>query len=101
MDGSKPLFDSRDFFLRVADLIPQLELCVTVLGLEPCKAGDFSIKSRFLDDERVAGGDGFDFGVGESRAVNVLEAAEVVFAGHHLGDELCLGLQRLPEVGVE
>ena len=49
----------------------------------------------------VAGGDGFDLGVGELLAADVLGLAHGAVAGHDLGDEPGLGLQGLPHIGIE
>ena len=70
-------------------------------GAKSREPHQFGVHLCLLDHERIAGRDGFDFGVGERGGVHVLEAANGHVAGHHLGDELRLRLQRLPHVGVE
>ena len=51
--------------------------------------GVFALDDRrmLLDDERVAGGDGFHLGVGERDGVHVFGATDARVAVHHLRDE--------------
>ena len=50
---------------------------------------------------RIAGGDGFDLGVGEFLAADVLGAAGGIVAGDDLADEAGLGFECLPHIGVK
>ena len=52
-------------------------------------------------DTGVPGAQGLDLGEGEGRLVHVLAGAQGRPAGHDLGDEFLLGLQGLPQIGVE
>jgi hypothetical protein len=67
-----------------------------MFAVEPAETRDLGVNARFLNDQRVARGDGFDFGVGQGGAVHILDAAQVTLARHHLRDELGLGFQGLP-----
>ena len=85
----------------MANAAAELELGLLMFAVQPAQARDLGVNAGLLDDQRIARGDGLDLGVGERRAVNVLDAAQVALARHHLGDEPGLGLQGLPQVGVE
>ena len=85
----------------VFDAVAHLILAVGVLLFQPREAQHLGVDGGFLDDERIAGGDGFHLGVGERGGVHVLGAAHGGVAGHDLRDEAAFRLQRLPHVGVE
>ena len=85
----------------MANLAPQFVLPLPMLALQAGQASEFCVNIGFLDHHRIARGDGFDFGAGEGSAINVLDAAQITLSGHHLGDELRLGFQGLPRVGIE
>ena len=70
-------------------------------GAQPGQPDQLGIHLGFFDDERIAGSDGFDLGIGQRGGVHVFEAAHGHVPAHHLGDELGLGFQRLPHIGIE
>ena len=71
-----------------------------MVGRQAGQSGDFGVHLGVLTDERVAGGDGFDLGVGEDDfGVEVLDGANGVGGverGGDLGDEPCLAFHRAP-----
>ena len=60
-----------------------------------------SVRAGFLEDQRVAGGECFDFGEGEGVLADVLDLADVEASAHDLVDEPGFALDGLPAVGVE
>ena len=65
------------------------------------KPHQLSVHLGFFNHKRIAGSDGFDLGVSQRGGFQVFEATDRHIAAHHLGDELRLGLQRLPHIRVE
>jgi hypothetical protein len=76
---------------------------VLLLGMGGAESGEphqFSVHLRLFDDERVARGDGLDFGLGQGGRIEVLKPTDGHVAAHDLGDEFGLGLQgRLSTLG--
>src|SRR6266487_2019917 len=77
---------------------------VLLLGMGRAKSGkpdQLGVNLRFFDHERIAGSDGFHFGVSQRGGFKVFQATDRHIAAHYLGDELRFGLQRLPHIRVE
>ncbi len=70
-------------------------------GAQPGEPDQLGIHLGLFDDKRIAGSDGFDLGIGQRGGIHVFKPAHGHVAGHHLGDELGLRLQRLPHIGIE
>jgi hypothetical protein len=70
-------------------------------GTQPRELHQLGVHLCLFNHERIAGGDGFDFGIGERGRVEVFNTANGHVAAHHLGDELGLGLQGLPHIRIE
>src|SRR6266536_3322352 len=85
----------------MTDLRANAVLRFVVLGAQPRQTHQLGINGRLLDDERITGGDGFDFGVSERSAINVLQAPESRVAAHDLMDELRFAFKCLPHVTIE
>ena len=83
----------------------QSALRLGVVGGEPRESGELAGDFGLFADQRVAGGDRFDLGVGQDHfGVEVLDRAGCfvrVGRGHDLGDEPGLAFQGLPHVRVE
>ena len=100
-NGHEPLLQTRHIIGLVTEADAQVGLRLMMLAAQPGEARDFGVDAGLLDDERIAGGDGLDLGVSEGCAIDILDAAQVAFARHHLRDEPRFALQHLPEIGVE
>jgi hypothetical protein len=94
-------FQARQFFIEMTNLGAQSKLSFNMLRAEPGQAGNLRINARLFNHHRIAGSNGFDLGIGQCRAINILDASQISFAGHHLGDKPRLGFERLPHIRVE
>ena len=72
-----------------------------MLAVQPAQPRHLGVDTGLFDDHGISGRDGLHLRVSERRPVNILDAPQVALPGHHLGDEPCLGFERLPHVGVE
>ena len=72
-----------------------------VLGAKPGQPHDLGVDLGLFDHERIAGGDGFDLGIGQGRGVQVLDLADMALVGHDLPDEFGFGFQDAPHIRVE
>ena len=70
-------------------------------ALQIAQPGDLGGDGGRLQQQRLAGGQRLDLGVGQGGGVDVLDLAGRQLAGEDLGDEPRLALQRLPHVAVE
>ncbi len=70
-------------------------------GPERVELADLGIDTDFLHHERVAGGNGFDFGEGERGVLEIFDTACGDIAAHDLGDEARFDFKQLPHIGVE
>ena len=70
---------------------------VLMRGPERIELADLGIDTDFLHDERVAGGNGFDFGKGERGVLQIFDTARGDIAAHDLGDEARFDLKELPQ----
>ena len=84
-----------------AELPADAVLLVEVRGAQLVELADFGVDFDLFHHGGIAGGDGLDFGVGQSAAVEILGGADRGLAAHHLLDEAGLGFQGLPHIGVE
>jgi hypothetical protein len=72
-------------------------------GVKALEALDVAVGVGQLEQQRVAGADGFELGEGEHgfAAADVVDLAALDLAGHDLVDEFGLALERLPHDRVE
>ena len=97
----QPFGISFRFLPRMAQIGTDAVLFLGMGRAQPGEPHQPSIHLCFFDHERITGSDGLDFGVGQGRRVEVFHTPNGHIAGHHLGDELGLGFQRLPHIGVK
>ncbi|MPM33409.1 hypothetical protein SDC9_79984 [bioreactor metagenome] len=88
----------REVFKQV---ILQTELLALVVCLHQPEPGYVDVQVHTLLDERISGAQRFDFGIGESRFIDVLTGANRAFAGHDLRNEFLLGFHGLIQIAVE
>ena len=82
-------------------LIFQPELLALMVCFQQLELAYIHIQIHALFDAGVTGAERLDLGKGQGGFVHVLAGAHRGFAGHDLRNEPLLGLQRLPEIGVE
>ena len=87
----------RNFVRKMADAA-ELEPAFLMFGTQASQTGQLGVNAGLFDDEWVAGSDGFDFGVSQGGAVNVLDVPKVALPRHHLPDEAGLGFEGLPHI---
>jgi hypothetical protein len=63
--------------------------------------GDVGVDTGFSNDAGLAGGEGFDFGVGDGLFADVVDLPFFEAAVGDLADERGVGFEGLPPVGVE
>ena len=88
-------------FMRAAEIGTDSVLLLSVGRAQPRKTHQLGVHLGLLNDQRIAGCNGFDLGVGKRSRIQIFEAANRHVAAHHLGDELRFRLQGLPHVGVK
>ena len=72
-----------------------------MVGFEHFQLGNLHIQIHFFADAVVAGGKGFDLGVGKGGGVHILGGAGGAFGGHDLADKFLLVFHQPPVVSVE
>jgi hypothetical protein len=82
-------------------LAPSQVLLVRMVLLEDMQPVQHGVRLGQRQDSGMARGDGFHLGVGELLGADVLRLPHRTVAGEDLRDKPGLGLQGLPEVGVE
>ena len=97
----QPFRPGLHLLVRMAKTAADAILFLGMGGAQPGQPDQLGVHLGFFDDERIAGSDGFDLGIGQRGGVHVFEAAHGHVPAHHLGDELGLGFQRLPHIGIE
>jgi hypothetical protein len=65
-----------DLLLEVPGLGTNAILGFTMLGAEAGKSRDFRVHGGFFNDQWIAGGDGFDFCIGQCSGINVLNMSD-------------------------
>ena len=72
-----------------------------MLGAKAGQSHNLRIHFGFFDDQGIARGNSFNLGVGKSGSIKVFNFSDMAIVGHDLTDELGLGLQNLPHIGIE
>ena len=90
-----------DLLGQIAKLPADVVLLVEMGGAQLVELADLGVDFDLFHHGGIAGGDGLDFGVGESAAFEILGGADRSLAAHDLLDEAGLGFEGLPHIGVE
>ena len=72
-----------------------------VAGLEHIELAHLHIQIALLNDKRIAGGQGLDFGVTEGRFVHIVCHTHRRFGGHNLRNEFLLVFHELVQIGIK
>ena len=87
--------------LVLGDGVAQRVLVAGVGAFGALQAGQGGVGFGFVHQQRVAGGEGFDFAVGQGGVADVADLAGVEAAADDLADEPGLAFEGLPGVAVE
>ena len=72
-----------------------------MVRLQHIQLGYLHIQIALFDNQRVAGGKGFDFRIAQCGFIHIIRNTGWGLAGHNLGDKLLLVLHQLIKVGIK
>ena len=93
VDGVGERGEPGDLGLEVADRVAERVLVAQVGSFGALKPGQGGVGFGFIDEQRVAGGDGLDLAEGQGGVADVGDFAGVEAAVHHLADEAGLAFE--------